>query len=96
MMCHGEIKRTAHGRGTGAQSYAVYRYQRGERPSKICKSLGRSRAKACESGSGAATISRKAVTMSGSGMNPEHRNVRRRTDSVVEPLVINVRKSLME
>ena len=29
-------------------------------------------------------------------MNPEHRNVRRRTDSVVEPLVINVRKSLME
>ncbi|MCK4651602.1 MAG: helix-turn-helix domain-containing protein, partial [Methanosarcinales archaeon] len=42
-MRYGKTKRNIYRRGTGAQSYAVNRYQRGERPSEICKSLGRSR-----------------------------------------------------
>nr|QNO47742.1 hypothetical protein KOFJCHGD_00007 [Methanosarcinales archaeon ANME-2c ERB4] len=51
---------------------AANRYQRGERPSKICKSLGGSRVKACENGLEDTTISIKAVRGSGLGMNPEH------------------------
>jgi hypothetical protein len=50
MMCHGKTKRTVYGRGTKTQSFAVNRYQMGERPSKICESVGRSRTEACENG----------------------------------------------
>jgi len=50
MMRYGRIKRDTYSRGTGAQSYAVNRYQRGERPPKVCKSLGRSRSKVRKNG----------------------------------------------
>ena len=75
---------------------AVNRYQRGERPSKICKSLGRSR-----------SWLQKWVGRYNS-LNKSHekewfkeesrapKNVHRKTDSEIEQLVVNVRKSLLE
>jgi hypothetical protein len=52
---------------------AVNRRQKGERPSKICKSLGRSRSKVRKNGLEDTTVSIKAVTGSGSRKSPEHR-----------------------
>ncbi len=54
---------------------AVNRYQRGERPSKICKSLGRSRSKVRKNGLEDTTTSIKAVIKSGSRKIPEHRRM---------------------
>ena len=75
---------------------AVNRYQRGERPSKICKSLGRSRSWLQK------WVGRYNNLDKSSGkewFNEESRapkNVHRKTDSEVEQLIIKVRKSLME
>ena len=75
---------------------AVNRYQRGEQPTKICKSLGRSRSWLQK------WVGRyKSLNKSGNkGWFKEEsrapKNVHRKTDSEIEQLVVNVRKSLME
>ena len=75
---------------------AVNRHQRGERPSKICKSLGRSRSWLQK------WVGRYNSLNKGSekGWFKEEsrapKNVHRKTDSEMEQLVINVRKSLLE
>lgn len=75
---------------------AVNRYQRGERPSKICKSLGRSRVwlrkwirryNDSEKSSNTGWFKEESRTP---------KNVHRKTDSEIEQLVVNVRKSLLE
>jgi transposase InsO family protein len=75
---------------------AVNRYQMGERPSKICESVGRSRV----------WLRKWIGRYDNSGKNSKKewfrdesrapKNVHRKTDSEVEQLIINVRKSLME
>ena len=75
---------------------AVNRHQRGERLSKICKSLGRSRSWLQK------WVGRYASFDKSSGkewFKEESRapkNVHGKTDSEIEQLVVNVRKSLME
>jgi transposase-like protein len=75
---------------------AVNRYQRGERPTKICKSLGRSRVwlqkwirRYNDSGKSSKTEWFKEESRA-------PKNVHRKTDSEIEQLVVNVRKSLLE
>jgi len=75
---------------------AVNRYHRGERPSQICKSLGRSRVwlqkwikRYNDSGKSSKTEWFKEQSRA-------PKNVHRKTDSEIEQLVVNVRKSLLE
>ena len=75
---------------------AVGRYLRGERPSKICRSLGRSRMwlrKWIRRHDNSEKSSEKKWFRDKSRAP---KNVRRKTDSEIEQLVVNVRKSLME
>ena len=75
---------------------AVNRYQRGERPSRICESVGRSRVwlrKWIGRYDNSDKSSKKEWLRDGSRAP---KNVRRKTDSEMEQLVINVRRSLME
>jgi len=75
---------------------AVNRYHRGERPSQICKSLGRSRV----------WLQKWIKRYNNSGKSSKMewfkeqsrapKNVHRKTDSEIEQLVVNVRKSLLE
>jgi hypothetical protein len=62
----------------------------GELPSKICKSLGRSRSKVRKNGLGDTTTPIKAVIRSGSRKSRAPKNVHRKTDSEIEQLVVNV------
>ena len=75
---------------------AVNRYQRGERPSKICKSLGRSRSwlQKWVGRYNSLNKSREKEWFKEKSRAPK--NVHRRTDSEIEQLVVNVRKSLLE
>jgi len=94
MTCHGEIKRTVHGRGTETQSFAVNRYQMGERSSRICESVGRSRV----------WLRKWIGRYDNSDKNSKKewlrdksrapKNVHRKTDPEMEQLVVNARKSL--
>jgi len=95
MMCYGEIKRTVHGRGTETQLFAVNRYQMGERPYRICESVGRSRV----------WLRKWIGRYDNSDKNSEKewfrdkfrapKNVHRKTYPEMEQLVVNARKSLM-
>ncbi|KAF5412378.1 MAG: hypothetical protein C5S47_01465 [Candidatus Methanogasteraceae archaeon] len=96
MMCHGKIKRAVHGRGTETQSFAVNRYQMGERPSKICESVGRSRVwlrKWIRRYDNSDKNSKKEWFRDESRAP---KTVHRKTDLEMERLVIKVRKSLMK
>ncbi len=96
MTHYGKTKRIPHGRGTGAQSFVVNRYQRGERPSKICKSLGRSRVWLRKWIKRYDNFEKSSNKEWFRDESRAPKNVRRKTDSEMEQLVVNVRKSLME
>jgi transposase len=75
---------------------AVDRYLKGERHSKICKSLGRSRVW-LRKWIGRYNDSEKSSKMGWfRDKSGAPKNVHRKTDSEMEQLVINVRKSLLE
>jgi transposase InsO family protein len=75
---------------------AVNRYQRGERPSKICKSLGRSRVWLRKWIRRYDNFDKSSKREWFRDESRAPKNVRRKTDSEMEQLVVNVRKSLME
>ena len=75
---------------------AVDRYLKGERPSQICKSLGRSRVW-LRKWIGRYNDSEKSSKMEWfTDKSRAPKNVHRKTDSEIEQLVINVRKSLVK
>jgi len=75
---------------------AVNRYQRGERSSKICKSLGRSRVWLRKWIRRYDNFEKSSNKEWFRDESRAPKNVHRKTDSKVEQLIINVRKSLME
>ncbi len=75
---------------------AVNRYQRGERPSKICKSLGRSRSWLQKWVGRYNSFNKRSAKEWFKEESRAPKNVHRKTDSEIEQLVVNVRKSLME
>ena len=75
---------------------AVNRYQRGERPSKICKSLGRSRVWLRKWIRRYDNFEKSSNKEWFRDESRAPKNVRRKTDSELEQIVINARKSLME
>ncbi|MBA1341722.1 MAG: hypothetical protein C5S40_06225 [ANME-2 cluster archaeon] len=75
---------------------AVNRYQRGERPSKICKSLGRSRVWLQKWIRRYNDSDKSSKTEWFKEKSRAPKNVHRKTDSEIEQLVVNVRKSLLE
>ena len=75
---------------------AVNRYQRGERPSKICKSLGRSRSWLQKWIGRYNSLNKSSEKEWFKEESRAPKNVHRKTDSEIEQLVVNVRKSLME
>ena len=75
---------------------AVNRYQRGERPSKICKSLGRSRSWLQKWVGRYNNLDKSSDKGWFKEKSRAPKNVHRKTDPEVEQLIIKVRKSLME
>ena len=75
---------------------AVNRRQRGERPSKICKSLGRSRSWLQKWVERYNSSNKRSEEKWFKEKSRAPKNVHRRTDSEIEQLVITVRKSLLE
>jgi len=75
---------------------AVNRRQRGERPSKICKSLGRSRSWLQKWVERYNSSNKRSEGKWFKEKSRAPKNVHRRTDSEIEQLVITVRKSLLE
>jgi hypothetical protein len=75
---------------------AVDRYLKGERPSKICKSLGRSRVWLRKWIGRYNDSEKSSKTEWFRDESRAPKNVHRKTDSGMEQLVITVRKSLME
>jgi len=75
---------------------AVNRHQRGERPSKICKSLGRSRSWLQKWVGRYNSLNKSSNRKWFKEESRAPKNVHRKTDSEMEQLVINVRKSLLE
>jgi len=75
---------------------AVDRHQRGERPSKICKSLGRSRSWLQKWVGRYNNLNKSSDKEWFREESRAPKNVHRKTDSEIEQLVVNVRKSLME
>jgi len=75
---------------------AVNQYQRGERPSKICKSLGRSRSWLQKWVGRYNNLNKNSKMEWFREESRAPKNVHRKTDSEIEQLVVNVRKSLME
>ncbi len=75
---------------------AVNRRQRGERPSKICKSLGRSRSWLKKWVERYNSSNKRSEEKWFKEKSRAPKNVHRRTDSEIEQLVITVRKSLLE
>jgi transposase InsO family protein len=75
---------------------AVNRHQRGERPSKVCKSLGRSRSWLQKWVGRYNNLNKSSDKEWFKEESRAPKNVHRKTDSGMEQLVITVRKSLME
>ena len=75
---------------------AVNRYQRGERPSKICKSLGRSRSWLQKWVGRYNSFNKRSEKEWFKEESRAPKNVHRKTDPEIEQLLVNVRKSLME
>ena len=75
---------------------AVNRYQRSERPSRICKSPGRSRSWLQKWVGRYNSFNRSSEKEWFKEESRTPKNVHRRTDSEMEQLVVNVRNSLME
>ena len=75
---------------------AVNRYQRGERPSKICKSLGRSRSWLQKWVGRYNSFNKSSNRKWFKEESRAPKNVHGKTDSEMEQLVINVRKSLLK
>jgi hypothetical protein len=75
---------------------AVNRRQMGERPSTICKSLGRSRSWLQKWIGRYNDSEKRSKTEWFRDKSRAPKNVHRKTDSEIEQLVINVRKSLLE
>ncbi len=75
---------------------AVNRYQRGERPSKICKGLGRSRSWLQKWVGRYKCFDKRSDMKWFKEKSRAPKNVQRKTNSEIETLVMNVRKSLME
>jgi transposase-like protein len=75
---------------------AVNRYQRGERPSQICRSLGRSRVWLRKWIKRYNDSKKSSKTEWFKEESRAPKNVYRKTDSEIEQLVVKVRKSLLE
>src|SRR5665648_129625 len=75
---------------------AVNRYHMGELPSKICKSLGRSRPWLQKWIGRYNTINKRSQKKWFKDESRAPKNVSKKTDSELEQLVVNVRKSLMD
>ncbi len=75
---------------------AVNRYQRGERPSKICKSLDRSRSWLQKWVERYNSSNKRSEKKWFKEKSRAPKNVHRKTDSEIEQLVITVRKSLLK
>ena len=75
---------------------AVNRYHIGERPSKICKSLDKSRSWLQKWIMRYNSVNNRNKNEWFKDESKAPKNVSRKTDSVIEDLVVNVRKSLME
>ncbi|HJH31273.1 MAG TPA: helix-turn-helix domain-containing protein [Methanosarcinaceae archaeon] len=75
---------------------AVNRYQKGERPSKICKSLGRSRVWLRKWIRRYNDSKKSSKTRWFKEESRAPKNVHRKTNLEIEQLVVNVRKSLLE
>jgi transposase-like protein len=75
---------------------AVNRYQRSERPSQICRSLGRSRVWLRKWIKRYNDSKKSSKTEWFKEESRAPKNVHRKTDSEIEQLVVNVRKSLLE
>ena len=75
---------------------AVNRYHRGERPTQICKSLGRSRPWLQKWIGRYNSINNRSKTEWFNDKSRAPKKVSGKTNSVIEQLVVNVRKSLME
>jgi len=75
---------------------AVNRYHKNERPSKICKSLGRSRPWLQKWIGRYNSINKRSKNKWFKDESRAPKNVFNKTDSEIEQLVVNVRKSLVE